>query len=141
MNEQELKVWEEMDSNFNTEELFEREVVPDGQYVVSIDSANLKQSKTGLPMVSIAFKIIDSAEKWGNRLVFYNQVITNNKELNRVSMIIKNILKPYNMDFKFESFVKLGEFLSRLVPITKDRNYLLSLSTTKRGFRIYKVEM
>ena len=133
-------VWEDMDQNFNNEKLFEREDIPDANYPVNIEKAELTYSKSKLPMVSIGFRIADYVTYWGNKVIYWNQVLTNRKQLDRVMFMINSILKPFEKTHEFKSYKELGEELSGLAELTKDRAYLLEVMTTKRGYKVFRIE-
>ena len=54
--------------------------------------------------------------------------------------MINSILKPFEKTHEFKSYKELGEELSGLVELTKDRAYLLEVLTTKRGYKVFRIE-
>lgn len=133
-------LWNEMDINYNNENLIKREDVEDGRYIVSVSKMDLIQSKNGLPMVSISFKIADYVEKYGGKVLFFNQVLTNRRQLDTALNILNKILKPYDVKLEFTTFTELGSVLEEMTGNIKNRGYILNISTTKKGYRIFKIE-
>lgn len=54
--------------------------------------------------------------------------------------MMNSILKPFEKTHEFTSYKELGEELSGLVELTKDRAYLLEVLTTKRGYKVFRIE-
>lgn len=104
--------------------------VPFGTYEVSIKKAELKESKSGKPMVSIWFKII-AGENEG-RMMFYNQVVY---DAFQFAIVYKMLSKIACTELHFESFTALEDTLSACVGIELSLEY----SEGKKGFANYKV--
>lgn len=104
--------------------------VPFGTYEVIIENAELKESKTGKPMVSIWFRII-AGENEG-QMIFYNQVVSEGFQL---GIVYKMLSKIACTELHFDSFTALEDTLSACVGIELELEY----SEGKKGFANYKV--
>ena len=104
--------------------------VPFGTYEVKIEKAELKESKTHKPMVSIWFKII-AGENEG-QMIFYNQVVSEGFQLGIVYRMLSKIACT---ELHFESFTALEDTLNACVDIELSLEY----SEGKKGFANYKI--
>lgn len=104
--------------------------VPFGTYEVKIEKAELKESKTHKPMVSMWFKIIAGENK--DQMIFYNQVVNEGFQL---GIVYKMLSKIAGADLHFESFTVLEDTLGACVDIELSLEY----SEGKKGFANYKV--
>lgn len=103
---------------------------PFGTYEVRIEKAELKESKTGKPMVSIWFKII-AGENEG-QMIYYNQVVSEGFQL---GIVYKMLSKIACTELHFDSFTALEDTLNACVGIELSLDY----SEGKKGFANYKV--
>ena len=71
--------------------------VPHGTYEVKVDKMELKESKTGKPMLSIWFKILDGQYK--NSLIFYNQVLSTGFGLHSANEFLRSMDSDVNIEF------------------------------------------
>lgn len=101
-----------------------------GNYEVKIEKAELKESKTGKPMVSFWFKII-AGENEG-QMIFYNQVVNEGFQL---GIVYKMLSKIACTELHFDSFTALEDTLSACVGIELSLDY----SEGKKGFANYKI--
>lgn len=108
----------------------DKKEIPFGTYEVSIEKAELKESKSGKPMVSIWFKIIAGENK--GQMIFYNQVVSEGFQL---GIVYKMLSKIACTELHFDSFTALEDTLSACVGI----ELALEYSEGKKGFANYKI--
>lgn len=119
---------EEMAENDTTEKR-EFVEVPHGQYEVKIDKAELRESKSGKPMVTMWYTILEGEFK--GQKIFYNQVVERGFQLG----IVYKMIREFIGDCKFTSFTQLEEDLDLLI----DKEFALDYLEGKNGFSNYKV--
>lgn len=137
------------DELFNTEELAKEiqdlpdfEEVPDGKYMVKVESMELKESSNGNPMVAIQFNIEDG-EKKGQK-IFYNQVITKAFQLKLMNKFLESLLTDEEFieeHIKFDSFSQYGELLANVLNLINMEKfaYELQVKTNNKGFKNFTV--
>ena len=89
-----MDIWAKFDQMVDTEglkkdvkEVAENKIdykeVPEGRYEVKIEKMELRESKTGRPMTTIWFKILEGEYK--NQYIFWNQVVDMGFGLHKVN--------------------------------------------------------
>jgi len=110
--------------------------VPHGTYEVKVDKMELKESKTGKPMLSIWFKILDGQYK--NSLIFYNQVLSTGFGLHNADEFLKSLDSGINVEF-----VNFKQYNNMILDIAEAIDgvleYGLEYSEGKNGFSNYKI--
>ena len=116
------------------------EEVPEGDYEVSIDKIELKESSKGDPMVSIWFKILEGDFK--NSRLFMNQVITQGFQISQMNRFIKSMEVFDESEVEFENYSQYNDLLMDLFEQVDADNsqYLLSYTKNKKGFPVYKIK-
>ena len=110
--------------------------VPHGTYEVKVDKMELKESKTGKPMLSIWFKILDGQYK--NSLIFYNQVLSTGFGLHNADEFLKSLDSGINVEFvNFKQYNNM--ILDIVEAIDGVLEYGLEYSEGKNGFSNYKI--
>ena len=110
--------------------------VPHGQYEVKIKKMELKESKKGMPMVSIWFEIIAGELK--NRLIFMNQVVTQAFQVH----ICNDLFKSFDtgLEIKFENYVQYSGLIFDLAEEIESQGLSFHLDYGERkGFNTFKV--
>ena len=121
-----------LETNGNTE----RVEVPTGNYEVKVDKMELKESKSGKPMVSIWFKIV--AGDYKNNLIFMNQVVTEPFQVH----IMKELLKSLDsgLDITFETYSQFNNLLLDVhEAISGKLEYELQYGEDKNGYSTFKI--
>ena len=96
----------------------------------------LKESKTGKPMLSIWFKILDGQYK--NSLIFYNQVLSTGFGLHNADEFLKSLDSGINVEFvNFKQYNNM--ILDIVEAIDGVLEYGLEYSEGKNGFSNYKI--
>ena len=113
----------------------ERKDVPVGEYEATITKLELKESKSGKPMVSIWFKIVSGAYK--NQLIFYNQIVERAFQIH----LIKEFFKPFNLKnpVTFTSYGQFENCLATAADELKNVEFALDYSVNEKGFSSYLV--
>jgi len=114
--------------------------VPEGDYEVSIDKIELKESSKGDPMVSIWFKILEGDYK--NSRLFMNQVITQGFQISQMNRFIKSMEVFDDDEVEFQNYSQYNDLLMDLFEQVDadNRQYLLSYTKNKKGFSVYKIK-
>lgn len=110
--------------------------VPHGQYEVKVDKMELKESKSGKPMLSIWFKILNGEYK--NSLIFYNQVLSTGFGLHNANEFLRSL--DSGVDIEFKSFKQYNDLILDVYEaIDGVTEYALNYSEGKNGFSNYKI--
>jgi hypothetical protein len=110
--------------------------VPHGQYEVKVDKMELKESKTGKPMLSIWFKILNG--EYENSLIFYNQVLSTGFGLHNANEFLRSL--DSGIDIEFKNFKQYNDLILDVhEAIDGNTEYALDYSEGKNGFSNYKI--
>ena len=114
--------------------------VPEGDYEVSIDKIELKESSKGDPMVSVWFKILEGDFK--NSRLFMNQVITQGFQISQMNRFIKSMEVFDESEVEFENYSQYNDLLMDLFEQVDadNRQYLLSFTKNNKGFSVYRIK-
>jgi hypothetical protein len=110
--------------------------VPHGQYEVKIKKMELKESKKGMPMVSIWFEIV--AGEFKNRLIFMNQVVTQAFQVH----ICNDLFKSFDtgLEIKFENYVQYSGLIFDIAEEIESQGLTFHLDYgEKKGFSTFKI--
>lgn len=116
--------------------------VPAGKYEVKVEKIELTESKSGLPMVTIWFKIISEGEYKGS-LIFMNQVITNTGFIGKVLSILKGLTSECENapELKYVNIEQFNTLLLDVAEVIDNKfEYALDYSQDKKGYGIFKIE-
>jgi hypothetical protein len=111
------------------------EEVPDGDYEVHIQKLELKQSKSGNPMVSCWFKILEGSRK--GSIIFMNQVITQGFQIHIVNEFLRSL--GTSLDVEFKSYSQYAKLLANILDVTEDFDYALEYTHNSKGFAEFKI--
>jgi hypothetical protein len=110
--------------------------VPHGQYEVKVDKMELKESKTGKPMLSIWFKILNG--EYENSLIFYNQVLSTGFGLHNANEFLRSL--DSGIDIEFKNFKQYNDLILDVhEAIDGSAEYAIDYSEGKNGFSNYKI--
>lgn len=110
--------------------------VPHGTYEVEVNKMEFVESKSGKPMVTIWFKILEGTYK--GSLIFYNQVITQGFQVHLANELIRSM--DSGLDIEFESYRQYGTLLMDVYEeIDEKLEFALEYSEGKKGFSNYKI--
>lgn len=110
--------------------------VPHGTYEVKVDKMELKESKSGKPMLSIWFKILDGEYK--DSLIFYNQVLSTGFGLHNADDFLKSL--DSGVDVEFNNFKQYNSMILDIAEAVDGvLEYGLEYSEGKNGFSNYKI--
>lgn len=102
--------------------------VPWGDYMVKVEQAELKESKTsGKPMVSIWFKILEGEFK--NSMIFYNQVIATGFGLHMADEFLRSL--ETDLVVEFENFTQYADLILDVAEAAQAFEYHLKYSERK----------
>lgn len=135
-----MSIFDKFDQQFDTEALKEDAKkaaengggdypeVPWGEYMVKVEQAELKESKSsGKPMVSIWFKITEGEYK--NSMIFYNQVIASGFGLHMADEFLRSL--ETDVDVEFESFSQYADMVLDVSEAAQAFEYHLKYSERK----------
>ena len=140
-------VWAKFDQMVDTEGLKKdvREVaenkidykeVPEGRYEVKIHKMELKQSKTGRPMVTFWFRILEG--EYENQYIFWNQVVDMGFGLHKVNEFLRSL--DSGVEVKFENFTQYGQLLMDIHEAIDGRlEYGLKYSKNSKGYDEFEI--
>lgn len=132
-------MFDKFDKEFDPEDLRRQEAeakerggdyaeVPWGEYMVKVEQAELKESKSsGKPMVSVWFKIIEGEYK--NQMVFYNQVISSGFGLHKADEFLRSLDTGLVVEFK--NFRKYNDLLLDIAEAAQDLEYHIKYTESK----------
>lgn len=141
-------IWEKFDSMMDVEGLkqdikaaAERNnefvEVPDGQYECSVEKLEMKESKSGKPMISIWFKIL--AGDFKNSILFMNQTIHTGYGLHTAKKMLSDMDTGLPVDFQsFAQFADLIESVKEAIK-TQKLEYAVKYTTTKNDFKNFEI--
>ena len=142
-----MDVWAKFDQMVDTEGLKKdvREVaenkidykeVPEGRYEVKIHKMELKQSKTGRPMVTFWFKILEG--EYENQYIFWNQVVDMGFGLHKVNEFLRSL--DSGLEVQFENFTQYGNLLMDIHEAIDGRlEYGLKYSKNNKGYDEFEI--
>ena len=140
-------VWAKFDQMVDTEGLKKdvREVaenkidykeVPEGRYEVKIEKIELRQSKTGRPMVTFWFKILEG--EYENQYIFWNQVVDMGFGLHKVNEFLRSL--DSGLEVQFENFTQYGNLLMDIHEAIDGRlEYGLKYSKNSKGYDEFEI--
>lgn len=115
----------------------ERVEVPDGQYECKVEKMEMKESKTGNPMVSIWFRIL--AGDFKNSVLFMNQTIHTGFGLRTAKKMLSDMDTGLPVDFQsFAQFAGLIESVKEAIE-TQKLEYAVKYTTTKNDFKNFEI--
>lgn len=141
-------IWEKFDSMVDLEGLkqdiqaaaernTERVEVPDGQYECKVEKMEMKESKSGNPMISIWFRII--AGDFKNSILFMNQTIHTGFGLHTAKKMLSDMDTGMPVDFQsFGQFANLIESVKEAIE-TQKLEYAVKYTTTKNDFKNFEI--
>jgi hypothetical protein len=110
--------------------------VPKGNYEVKIQKMELTESKKGMPMVTIWFKI--AAGQWKDRLIFMNQVITQAFQVHICNELFKSM--NTGLEIYFENYVQYSGLIYDLAEAVESQGLSFNLEYgEKKGFSTFKI--
>lgn len=113
--------------------------IPDGEYEVSLQSAELTESKKGSPMLKVDFKIV--ASEFKKQHIFIYQVIYMGDDNDKIRLsVAKQLLRGLksSQNVIFENMGAFAKLIGKIEDECMKREYLLK-KTTKKGFSNYKI--
>ena len=113
------------------------EEVPNGNYEVKLEKLELTKSKSGKPMVSIWFKILNGDFK--NQRIFYNQLVDEGFKINIMNEFLYSLDSGF--DVYFESFKQYNDLILDIhEAIDGKLEYLLEYGENKKGYKTYTIK-
>ena len=115
----------------------ERVEVPDGQYECKVEKMEMKESKTGNPMISIWFRIL--AGDFKNSVLFMNQTIHTGFGLHTAKKTLSDMDTGLPIDF--QSFAQFGGLIESVKEAieTQKLEYAVKYTTTKNDFKNFEI--
>lgn len=140
-------IWEKFDKMVDVENLkkdvaevaengLQFREVPDGKYEVKIEKMELKESKSGRPMLSVWMKILGG--EYTGQLIFYNQVIDMGFGLHNANEFLRSL--DSGIDVEFENFTQYNNLIMDIhEAIDGKLEYGLEYGTNSKGYNTYKI--
>src|SRR5690554_3129234 len=142
-----MDIWAKFDQMVDTEglkkdvkEVAENKIdykeVPEGRYEVKIEKMELRQSKTGRPMVTFWFKILEG--EYENQYIFWNQVVDMGFGLHKVNEFLRSL--DSGLEVQFENFTQYGNLLLDIhEAISGKLEYGLKYSKNSKGYVEFEI--
>lgn len=112
--------------------------VPHGTYEVEVEKLEPKMSKSGKPMLSIWFKILDG--EFENNRLFYNQVIHTGFGIHMANEMLRSLESDVEIDF--EDFVQYEQLMMDVYENINGRlEYAIDYTANKKNpqFNDFKI--
>lgn len=111
--------------------------VPRGDYEVKIVKMELKESKSGDPMMFIQFKILYGQYK--NSMLFMNQVITSPFQIHMANDFLRSL--DSGVDIVFRDYSQYNDLLLDVSEEIEKQGleFALSYKDNDKGYPVYKV--
>lgn len=116
----------------------ERREVPVGEYEVKVEKMELKEAKSGAPMVAIQFRILDGEFK--KSCLFMNQVITQPFQISIVNSFLRSMDTDVNVDFDGNYAHYNDVILDVFEAVDKDKLEFLLAYGESRGYKTFKIK-
>ncbi len=142
-----MDIWAKFDQMVDTEglkkdvkEVAENKIdykeVPEGRYEVKIEKIELRQSKTGRPMVTFWFRILEG--EYENQYIFWNQVVDMGFGLHKVNEFLRSL--DSGLEVQFENFTQYGQLLMDIHEAIDGRlEYGLKYSKNSKGYDEFEI--
>lgn len=111
------------------------EEVPDGDYEVSIQKLELTESKSGKPMVTCWFKVLEGSYK--GQLIFMNQLVDEAFKIHIANEFLRGLNTGLNIEFN--SFVQYHGLIGQIFEVSQSYEYALEYTHNSKGFAEYKI--
>ena len=112
--------------------------VPVGEYEVKIEKMELKEAKSGAPMVAIQFRILDGEFK--KSCLFMNQVVTQPFQISIVNSFLRSLDTDVEVDFDGNYAHYNDTILDVFEATDKDKLEFLLSYTESKGYPRYKIK-
>jgi len=112
----------------------EYEEIPLGQYEVRVERLELKESKSGKPMVSAWFKVI--AGDYEGNMIFMNQVIVKPFQIHLMNQFLRSLKTPVTVDFV--SYSDYAEVIGNVFGVAQTKEYALDYGE-RNGFKTFTI--
>lgn len=112
--------------------------VPHGDYDVKVEKMELKESKSGAPMVSIMFRILDGEFK--NSCLFFNQVVTLPFQISISNDFMRSMDTGVEVDFDGNYAHYNDTICDVFEAIDRDKLEFLLSYTESKGYPRFKIK-
>ena len=112
--------------------------VPTGEYEVKIEKMELKESKSGAPMVSVMFRILEGEFK--KSCLFMNQVVTLPFQIGLVNEFLRSMDTDVTIDFdgNYEHYNNM--ILDVFEAVDRDKLEFLVAYGEKNGYKTFRIK-
>ena len=112
--------------------------VPAGEYEVKIENMELKESKSGAPMVSVMFRILEGEFK--KSCLFMNQVVTLPFQIGLVNDFLRSMDTDVTVDFdgNYEHYNNM--ILDVFESVDRDKLEFLLAYGEKNGYKTFRIK-
>ena len=112
--------------------------VPVGEYEVKVEKMELKESKSGAPMVSVMFRILDGEFK--NSCLFMNRVVTQPFQISIMNSFLRSLDTEIDVTFDGNYAHYNDMILDVFEAVDKDKLEFLISYTESKGYPRYKIK-
>lgn len=112
--------------------------VPAGEYEAKIEKMELKESKSGAPMVSVMFRILEGEFK--KSCLFMNQVVTLPFQIGLVNEFLRSMDTDVTVDFdgNYEHYNNM--ILDVFEAVDRDKLEFLVAYGEKNGYKTFRIK-
>lgn len=112
--------------------------IPVGEYEVKIEKMELKESKSGAPMLSVMFRILEGEFK--KSCLFMNQVVTQPFQISIVNSFLRSLDTDVEINFD-GNYAHYNDMILDVFEATdKDKLEFLLSYTESNGYPRYKIK-
>lgn len=139
-------IWDEFDKAIDTKALAEEAKnsssgdfaeVPHGTYEVKIEKMELVASKSGKPMVSIWFRILNG--DFENSMIFMNQVVEKAFGVHNMNEFLRSL--GTSKEIEFVTYKQYGNLLMDMMEeIDGNFEYALKYGENRKGYNTFEIE-
>lgn len=110
--------------------------VPHGEYTVKVDKMELKESKTGKPMLSIWFKILEGEFK--DSMIFMNQVIQQAFQIHIANELLESL--DSGLEIKFDgNYEHYNNMILDVAEEIEGLEYSLEYGENNKGYSTFEI--
>lgn len=110
--------------------------VPHGDYTVKVDKMELKESKTGKPMLTVWFKILEGEFK--NSMIFMNQVIQQAFQIHKANEFLESL--DSGVEVKFDgNYAHYNGTILDISEAIEGLEYLMTYDENNKGYSTFEI--
>lgn len=110
--------------------------IPNGEYMVSVERMELKESRNGDPMLSVMFRIIEGEFK--KSCLFYNQIVNLPFQIVLANQFLDSL--DTGVEVKFEGdYKKYNDLILDCAEACESLEFTIEYGENRKGYKTFKV--